>query len=232
MRTRWGVRLVLIALCAYGASAAVTLGSTPGTTLARAGGCPPVQNTPSFTIAFGTVKLDGSDAPVDSVVEARSPRGDTVGCFEVTTAGHYGFMYVYGQDSSVQPPIPGMRADETVTFYVNGSAATVSPELVWHDDRDPHEVAITGTTPAGLLGDVNDDAAVDSTDALIILSADVGFDVSPFCPMNCGDTNADGVVDSTDALIVLSYDVGFSIPFPVGEPGCPASITQPPGCNL
>ena len=37
--------------------------------------------------------------------------------------------------------------------------------------------------------------------------------------------------DSTDALIILSYDVGISVPFPVGQPGCPSNVTPCPGCN-
>jgi len=89
----------------------------------------------------------------------------------------------------------------------------------------------TETPQPATLGDVNGDRLVDSTDALIILSADVGTNTSQFCPMNCGDVNGDGYIDSTDALIVLSYDVGMSVPYPVGQPGCPASVTQPPGCS-
>jgi hypothetical protein len=81
------------------------------------------------------------------------------------------------------------------------------------------------------LGGVNSDGVVNSTDALIILSADVGINASQFCPMNCGDVNADGLVNSTDALIILSYDVGMTVPFPVGAGACPSSVTQPPGCN-
>ncbi len=81
------------------------------------------------------------------------------------------------------------------------------------------------------LGDVNDDDLADSTDALIILSADVGLDTSQFCPLYCGDVNGDGVVDSTDALLVLSYDVGIPVPFPVRTGACPSSITPPPGCS-
>jgi hypothetical protein len=91
--------------------------------------------------------------------------------------------------------------------------------------------AITITKP-GTLGDVNDDGLVDSTDALIILSADVGMNTSQFCPMSCGDANGDGLVNSTDALIILSYDVGMTVPYAVGQPGCPSSVTQPAGCTL
>jgi hypothetical protein len=83
---------------------------------------------------------------------------------------------------------------------------------------------------AGILGGVNDDGQVNSTDALIILSADVGMNTSTFCPMNCGDVNGDGHVNSTDALIILSYDVGMSVPFAVGTGACPSSVTQPAGC--
>jgi hypothetical protein len=83
----------------------------------------------------------------------------------------------------------------------------------------------------GILGDVNGDDTVNSTDALIILSCDVGIDTSPFCPMNCGDVNGDGLINSTDALVILSYDVGISVPYPVGQPGCPSSVTPCPGCN-
>jgi len=84
---------------------------------------------------------------------------------------------------------------------------------------------------AGKLGDVNRDGQADSTDALIVLSADVGMNTAAFCPMNCGDVDGNGQVDSTDALIIMSYDVGMSVPNPVGQPGCPSSITQPAGCT-
>jgi hypothetical protein len=86
-------------------------------------------------------------------------------------------------------------------------------------------------TPAGMLGDVNGDHAVNSTDALIVLSCNAGLNTTQFCPMNCGDVNEDGLVNSTDALIILSYDASLTVPFPVGEPGCPSSVTPGPGCN-
>ncbi len=84
---------------------------------------------------------------------------------------------------------------------------------------------------AGILGDVNKDSLVNSTDALIILSGDVGINIVSFCPVNCGDVNEDGLVNSTDALIILSYDVGKNVPYALGRTGCPVSVTQCPGCN-
>ncbi len=92
-------------------------------------------------------------------------------------------------------------------------------------------VTATFTVETGILGDVNGDGLVNSTDALIILSCDVGIDTSAYCPMNCGDVNDDGLINSTDALIILSYDVGIYVPYPVGEPGYPSSVTPCPGCS-
>jgi hypothetical protein len=95
----------------------------------------------------------------------------------------------------------------------------------------PKSVTAHFTLAPGLLGDVNDDDVVNSTDALIVLSCDAGFDTSQYCPMNCGDVNSDGLVNSTDALIILSYDAEISVPYPVGEPGCPSSVTPCSGCG-
>ena len=113
---------------------------------ARASGvCPTVQNTPSFTIVYGTAALNSQAAPLGTVVEARSPRGDTVGCFVVSTAGQYGTMYVYGEDTSVSPTIPGMRAGETIAFFINSVAASASPALTWSNDLNLHEVNLSAT---------------------------------------------------------------------------------------
>lgn len=90
---------------------------------------------------------------------------------------------------------------------------------------------VIGSAAPPILGDVNDDGAVNSTDALIVLKGDVGLDISSHCPMNCGDVNGDGYVNSIDALLVLRFDVGLSVLFPLGEEGCPASVTPPPGCT-
>ena len=105
-----------------------------------------------------------------------------------------------------------------------------SIEEVMQDKYADKTVSAYFTLEFGILGDVNSDAPANSTDALIVLSADANLDTSQFCPMNCGDVNADGLVNSTDALIILSYDAGMIIPFTVGQTGCPASVTAPPGC--
>jgi hypothetical protein len=113
---------------------------------------------------------------------------------------------------------------------------TVTPDLatVEYVRSNITEVSYTYTiepSETGILGDVNGDDVVNSTDALIVLSCDAGLNTTQFCPMNCGDVNDDGLVNSTDALIILSYDAGMSVPFLLGGPGCPASVTPGPGCS-
>ena len=127
----------------------------------------------------------------------------------ITATANAGYVFAYWTgdvvdvDSSTTTVV--MDADKTVT-------AQFAPE-------------------GGLLGDVNGDGDANSTDALIVLSCDAGLDTSGYCPMNCGDVNADGLVNSTDALIILSHDADITVPYPVGEPGCPASVTPCRGCG-
>lgn len=117
-----------------------------------AGVCPAVQNTPTYTIVYGSVSVTGAAAPVGAVVEARNPRGHTVGCVVVTTAGSYGMMYVYGEDNNVSPAIPGMRANETIALRVDGATATATPTLTWTNDGQtspPHQIDLAaGAAPA------------------------------------------------------------------------------------
>jgi len=99
-----------------------------------------VQETPYFSDVYGSVTINGQPASVDTVVQAISPRGNTVGCFTVGTAGLYGFMRVYGEDATANPPIPGMRDGELVAFRVNGAPAVATPSFYWHDDHASHRV--------------------------------------------------------------------------------------------
>jgi len=106
--------------------------------------CPEIQNTPYFTHYYGNVTINESPAPARTIVQALNPRGDTVGCFTVTTAGLYGYMRVYGEDTSSWPHIPGMRPFEPVTFKVNGQCTIASPApVLWQDDKGNHTVNLS-----------------------------------------------------------------------------------------
>ncbi|MCB0031612.1 MAG: hypothetical protein KDE28_27060, partial [Anaerolineales bacterium] len=108
-----------------------------------------VQTTPYFSQVYGNVALTGVSAPPGTVVQAISPRGDVVGCFTVNSEGIYGFMRIYGEDGSANPPIPGMRAGELVSFKVSGSPAVATPLFYWQDDKASHPVDLNAESMEG-----------------------------------------------------------------------------------
>ncbi len=149
------------------------------------------------------------------------------------TSGNVKIEYSSDNGTSWTEVVASTTDDGNFPWTVPDTPSTTCLVRITDVDGSPSDQsdAVFTISAAGLLGDVNQDTFANSTDALIILSCDVGIDVSQFCPMDCGDTNSDGLVNSTDALIILSYDVGIEVPYPVGQPGCPAGVTPCPGCN-
>jgi len=173
-----------------------------------------------WAAAIATFK--GADVgPTYDLTVAVSPDG---GGTTAPSAGVH--TYVAGTEVAVTAqPAPGYVFSEW-SGACSGSGTCV---VTMDEDRSVTAHFVSETT--GILGDVDGNAAANSTDALIILSCDVDIDTSAYCPMNCGDVNADGLVNSTDALVILSYDVAIAVPYPVGAAGCPSSVTPCPGCN-
>ena len=66
----------------------------------------------------------------------------------------------------------------------------------------------------GIPGDLNDDRAVDASDALAALQHSVGLSVLPPEQQGFGDLNGDAAVDAADALLMLQYSVGLIRDFP------------------
>jgi hypothetical protein len=105
-----------------------------------------VTSTPFFSQAYGSVTINGQPAPAGTVITAENPRGDVIGCTVLTKVGQYPFMYIYGEDTTSTPPIPGMRNGEPVTFRVNGALAVPTSLLYWQDDQVPHRVDLEAGT--------------------------------------------------------------------------------------
>ena len=105
----------------------------------------------------------------------------------------------------------------TVTaYFTDGSARDVTSQVTLggYDVSTPGvqkvEVSYDGKTASfeitvskGLLGDVNGDGCLDSSDALSILRYSVGFPTEDDMSLETADINGDGAVDSADALAVL-----------------------------
>lgn len=166
-------------------------------------------------------------------------RRDNIVYQEVPSAGGmtgFGGIYVEGVYDTYQTldivQSPGylrlsVSPEETLVEYVSSASGTngnvVASYTIEPNDYEP---------PESILGDVNHDELVNTTDALIVLKGDVGLDITSNCPVTCGDVNNDGFVNSTDALIILKYDVGLTISQPVGTAGCYEGVTPPPGCSV
>ena len=99
-----------------------------------------ISPTSDYSEVHGSVTIDGASAPADTFIEALNPRGDVVGCFEVTDSGEYGPMRIYGEANQTEPSTPGMRPGETVTFRVNGQPAVTLPPFVWQNDHLTHTI--------------------------------------------------------------------------------------------
>ncbi len=125
----------------------VLLGSMAANTiLAQADGCPAVRVSQKYTIVYGTVTIGGADAPVGTVIEARSQRGDTVGCRVVDSAGFYRAMKVYGEEAVGSLIVPGMRTGETIVFRIDSVLATPGTQLQWVNDWAAHPVNLSAVS--------------------------------------------------------------------------------------
>jgi hypothetical protein len=184
-----------------------------------------------WSLAAGSVSLfAGTDSGIWRVPISTASFRITASALEGGTISPEGEIVVIENGSQTFTITPNIGFDVS-DVLVDGTSAGAVTSYTFSNVTADHSISASfHSVLVSRLGDVNGDELANSTDALIILSGDVGLKVLQFCPMNCGDVNADGLVNSTDALIVLSYDVGKSVPFPVGLPGCPSSVTSPPGC--
>jgi hypothetical protein len=148
-------------------------------------------------------------------------------------SGNVRIEYSVNNGSSWTDVIASTPDDGTHPWTVPNMPSKTCLINVMDVDGFPSDVSngVFTIVAAGYQGDVNDDAAINSSDALIILSCDVGLNNAQFCPMNCGDVSADGQINSSDALIILSYDVGMSVLLPVGKSGCNSAVTPCEGCG-
>ena len=96
----------------------------------------------------------------------------------------------------------------TGTFTVNTDGAyDTAAALVSGTDQTDKTFTITVEKPKGLLGDVNLDKKVNSTDAVMVLQASVKLITLSELQTTLADVNFDGKLNSTDAVRILQYAV-------------------------
>ncbi|HIE28917.1 TPA: hypothetical protein EYP66_16710 [Candidatus Poribacteria bacterium] len=90
-----------------------------------------------FSMDFwGDVTLDGEPAPVGTEIRTYDPQGVWCGKFTVHTTGIYGYMHVYGDDTTQTPDVDeGASAGDVITFYINNFPTTTNPSSPqWFQD--------------------------------------------------------------------------------------------------
>jgi hypothetical protein len=91
-----------------------------------------IITTPFFNNFYsGNTTYNGNPVPVGSIIDAFDPDGVLCGRFIVHTAGSYGFMPVYGDDSNTPLEDEGAEAGDSITFMVNGRQAVVTGDPTW-----------------------------------------------------------------------------------------------------
>lgn len=111
--------------------------------------CQEAQPTPYFMVLFGGLTFDGQPAPVGVRVHALTARGEVAGCFQVNTAGQYGFVPIFGADT-VEPPVPGFFAGEPITLLVDGLPVSLPEPLLWRDSKAPQRLDLHLPSPQRL----------------------------------------------------------------------------------
>jgi hypothetical protein len=118
----------------------------------------PVAHTPTYADYLGTLTINGAPAQVGDEVGVFDPHGDCCGSYAVETAGNYGMLHVYGDDTQVAP-YDGARTGDTLTFKVwhptglaggtewTGGQVTFSATPPTWADQQQNTINITATTP-------------------------------------------------------------------------------------
>ena len=167
---------------------------------------------PAFMLAEDAVVPEGTTV---------TPAADSIAVETTAVAGnYYGVLLVEGnalptvdnailyinqataaevkQAFSVLPIIP--EAGTELTLYISSNVAgaeLIAIPMVYDAEADE---------PTYTLGDVNNDGAIDSSDALaVLLFFANGTEFGENIPEEAGDVNVDGAVDSSDALAILLF---------------------------
>ncbi|HPP11846.1 MAG TPA: hypothetical protein PKW42_03855, partial [bacterium] len=109
----------------------------------------PVAKTPSVREFYGVITINGVPAQSGDEVGAFDPQGVCCGAFVVEHAGYYGYLPVYGDDSTTPAEDEGAENGDTITFRIWDASeqkeylaiASVTP--LWDPSADPLEVNLS-----------------------------------------------------------------------------------------
>jgi hypothetical protein len=154
-----------------------------------------------FAVVPGAVTLHtcvGGEPVRENVVEATC-----------TTDGSYDEV-VYcsgcGKELSRETIVVEATGHEMGEWYVyRASTAKVRGEM----RRECAHCDYYETEELNLLGDVNGDGKVNTTDAKLIMQYDLGLIDENGLDLTVADVNGDGKVNTTDAKLIMQFDLGL-----------------------
>ncbi len=114
------------------------------------------------------------------------------------------------QADAFKTVVVGTLTDGTYTVKIGGDGNIYTGTFTVGSQSTTHEV---------LMGDVNENKTVNSTDAAQILKYEAGLDnaVSTDDRKIAADVNANGTINSTDAAQIMKYEAGLEIKSNVGK---------------
>jgi len=126
-----------------------------------------VIGTPYAMRFWGNVTINGALAPSGTVVDAYDPDGVHCGTYTIREGaqyiGHYGDMFVYGDDPSTVGVDEGCESGNLIRFQINGRDATptiIIGDIYWENGFDPHnnvDLAVNDATFGISLADPPED---------------------------------------------------------------------------
>ena len=117
-------------------------------------------------------------------------------------AGETLFTVNFKVKESVQPGTQGSFSITSQGAYSTAAQLVTGTDLA-------KTLTITVQESAGLLGDVNGDEKINSTDAVWVLQHAVGLRTLTDAQKSLADVNKDGNINSTDAVWILQRSVGL-----------------------
>ena len=163
-------------------------------------------------IYSGNSRFDGQPVPVGASIAARDAQGVLCSEFTVHTAGEYGIMPCYGDDSSTGID-EGASVGDVLRFSINGIAATPIPVtlnatpvpsdtiITWTRHSDRWEVNLEVPPTDCSRYDINRNCAIDVADIMVVAGR-WSCTCDDACYRSLADLDDDCDIDIVDIMAV------------------------------
>ena len=161
--------------------------------------------TATYDAEAGTITIgDYTDVANDDTLLVLKPGADD------TAVKDSDIVQIDQQADAFKTVVVGTLEDGTYTVKIGGDGNIYTGTFTVGSQSTTHDV---------LMGDVNEDKEINSTDALQVMRYEAGLSnvVNTADREIASDVNADKEINSTDALQVMRYEAGLSTNSNVGK---------------